>query len=281
VSLVLACSIIPLLSERYLTARDAEHAAPAPGAAPTALERLGRAIDDLAGRYSRTLGAVLGHPRRMVGVALALAVAGYGTYRLAESGFLPEMDEGAFVLDYWAPGGTALAETDRQLRVIDGILAHIPEVDGTSRRTGAELGLFATLQNRGDYVVRLKPESRRHRSSFEVIDDVRQKTSTALPRMRVEFVQILSDVVNDLDGSVGVRVRAPDAVRFDRLRLGAIPVLSPDGHGPVPVASVARFAPLDTRAELLRENQQQMILMTADLSARGLGSVMHDVKDVL
>ena len=369
VSLVLACSIIPLLSERYLTARDAEHAAPAPGATPTLLERLGRAIDDLAGRYSRTLGAVLGHPRRMVGVALALAVAGYGTYRLAESGFLPEMDEGAFVLDYWAPGGTALAETDRQLRVIDAILAHIPEVDGTSRRTGAELGLFATLQNRGDYVVRLKPESRRHRSSFEVIDDVRQKTSTALPRMRVEFVQILSDVVNDLAGSarpveiklfgpdlasleaygtrldsalanvagledlfsgvseptaemamsidaaeankvgltpaavshalsgallgvdagqiylddrsVGVRVRAPDSVRFDRLRLGAIPVLSPDGHGPVPVASVARFAPLDTRAELLRENQQQMILMTADLSARGLGSVMHDVKDVL
>ncbi len=369
VSLVLACSIIPLLSERYLTARDAEHAAAAPGAAPTALERLGRAIDDLAGRYSRALGAVLDHPRRMVGVALALAVAGYGTYRLAESGFLPEMDEGAFVLDYWAPGGTALAETDRQLRVIDGILARIPEVDGTSRRTGAELGLFATLQNRGDYVVRLKPESRRHRSSFEVIDEVRQRTSAALPRMRIEFVQILSDVVNDLAGSarpveiklfgpdltaleaygtrldsalantagledlfsgvseptaemamsidaaeankvgltpagvshalsgallgvdagqiylddrsVGVRVRAPDSVRFDPLRLGAITVLSPDGRAPVPVASVAHFTPLDTRAELLRENQQQMILMTADLGERGLGSVMKDVKAVL
>ena len=369
VSLVLACSIIPLLAERYLTARDAEHATPAPGATPTLLERLGRTIDDLAERYTRALGLVLDHPRRMVMVAVAFAVAGYGTYRIAETGFLPEIDEGAFVLDYWAPGGTALTETDRQLRVIDGILARIPEVDGTSRRTGAELGLFATLQNRGDYVVRLKPESRRRRSSFEVIDEVRQRTSAALPRMRVEFVQILSDVVNDLAGSarpveiklfgpdlaaleaygtrldsalaniagledlfsgvseptaemamsidateankvgltpaavsralsgallgvdagqiylddrsVGVRVRAPDSVRFDPLRLGAITLLSPNGRAPVPVASVARFTPLDTRAELLRENQQQMILMTADLGARGLGSVMKDVKEVL
>jgi len=369
VSLVLACSIIPLLAERYLTARDAEHATPAPGATPTALERLGRAIDHLAQRYTRALGAVLDHPRRTAVIGVALAVAGYGTYRLAETGFLPEMDEGAFVLDYWAPGGTALAETDRQLRVIDGILARIPEVDGTSRRTGAELGLFATLQNRGDYVVRLKPQSHRQRSSFEVIDEVRQRTSVALPRMRIEFVQILSDVVNDLAGSarpveiklfgpdlaaleaygtrldsamadisgledlfsgvseptaemamsidaaeankvgltpaavsrglsgallgvdagqiflddrsIGVRVRAPDSVRFDPLRLGAITLLSPDGRAPVPVASVARFTPLDTRAELLRENQQQMILMTADLGARGLGSVMTDVKAAL
>jgi CzcA family heavy metal efflux pump len=367
VSLVLACSIIPLLSERYLTARDAEHAAPA--GTPTALDRLGRAIDTLSDRYSRALGVVLAHPRRVAVVAIALTVAGFGAYRAAETGFLPEMDEGAFVLDYWAPGGTALSETDRQLRVIDGILGRIPEVAGTSRRTGAELGLFATLQNRGDYAVRLTPEGQRGRSIFEVIDEVRRLTAAALPRMRIEFVQILSDVVNDLAGSarpveiklfgpdlaaleaygtrldsamanitgledlfsgvsepsaemamtidateankagltpaavsrgvssallgvdagqiylddrsVGVRVRAPDSVRFDPLRLGAITVLPPDRHAPIAVASLARFTPMDARAELLRENQQQMILMTADLGSRGLGSVMKDVKQAL
>ncbi len=367
VSLVLACSIIPLLSERYLTARDAEHAAPA--GKPSALDRLGLAIDALSVRYTRALEAVLDHPRRVIAVALALAVAGFGAYRVAETGFLPEMDEGAFVLDYWAPGGTALPETDRQLRLIDGILARVPEVAGTSRRTGSELGLFATLQNRGDYVVRLTPQGRRSRSIFDVIDEVRRLTAAALPRMRIEFVQILSDVVNDLAGSarpveiklfgpdlaaleaygtrldsamasiagledlfsgvsepsaemamsidateankvgltpaavsrgvsgallgvdagqiylddrsIGVRVRAPDSVRFDPLRLGAITVLSPDRRAPVAVASLARFTPMDARAELLRENQQQMILMTADLGSRDLGSVMKDVKDVL
>ena len=369
VSLGLACSVIPLLSQRYLGPRDAEHAPPPPGTAPSALERLGHAIDALAGAYERTLGAVLHHPRRVAVAAVVLIAAGYVAYRATETGFLPEMDEGAFVLDYWAPGGTALTETDRQLHVIDGILARIPEVAGTSRRTGAELGLFATLQNRGDYAVRLKPQSQRHRSIDEVIDEVRARATAALPRMRIEFVQILSDVVNDLAGSarpveiklfgpdlaaleaygtqldsamagiegledlfsgvseptaemamhvdaaeanqvgltpagvsqsvssallgvdagqvyrddrsIGVRVRAPDSVRFDPLRLGAIPVLAPGRRAPIPLASLARFTPLDAPSELLRENQQQMIMMTADLGARGLGSVMADVREAL
>src|SRR5207244_8792457 len=44
VSLAPACTVIPLLSERYLTSRDAEHAAPPAGTAPTVLDRLGHVI---------------------------------------------------------------------------------------------------------------------------------------------------------------------------------------------------------------------------------------------
>ena len=99
------------------------------------------------------------------------------------------MDEGAFVLDYWSPGGTSLAETDRQLHIIERILAETPEITGTSRRLGAELG-----------PVRDAAEPRRHRRAaeariasatrdiFEVIDDVRDKVAAAVPRFRVEFV---------------------------------------------------------------------------------------------
>ncbi len=83
------------------------------------------------------------------------------------------------------------------------------------------------------------------------------------------------------DRSVGVRVRAPDSVRFDTLRLGAIPVLAPGRHTPIPAASLVHFTPMDAPSELLRENQQQMIMMTADLGARGLRSVMTDVTEAL
>ena len=130
-----------------------------------------------------------------------LVVGGWFAYRAVETGFMPEMDEGAFVLDYFTPGGTALAETDRHLKEVDKILASMPEVTATSRRTGAELGLFATAQNTGDYVVRLAPERRRTRRIDEVIDDVRGRIEQELPRLRVEFVQILSDVINDLAGN--------------------------------------------------------------------------------
>jgi multidrug efflux pump subunit AcrB len=279
------------------------------------------------------------------------------------------MDEGAFVLDYFTPGGTALAETDRQIHIVERILAETPEVDGTSRRTGAELGLFATAQNTGDIVARLKPPNQRSRSIFEVIDDVRVRVETALPTLRIEFVQILSDVINDLAGSarpveiklygpdlnrleeyakslepkiagvqgiedlyngvsepsaeldmhvneaeanrvgltpqriadaamgallgapagevhledrsIGVRVRAPDTVRYNRLQLTALPIVSAQTGAPVPLGTLATFEAVETRAELLRENQQQMIAMTADVSGRSLGSVMKDVKVAL
>lgn len=379
VSLALALSIIPLLSAQFLTVRDAEFegissadAPGAPGTPPDArglLAAIGRMVDALSSAYERSLGAVLHHVRLMLAAGAVLVVAGWLSYRAAETGFMPEIDEGAFVLDYWSPGGTSLTQTDAMLKQVDAILASMPEVTGTSRRTGAELGLFATQQNRGDYVVRLRPESARHRRVTEVIDDVRGRIAKEVPRLRVEFVQILSDVINDLAGNahpvevklfgtdlaaleaygtrldsamsgiagledlfsgvveptaememtinaaeanraglgpgavsdavsgallgvsagevrledrtIGVRVRAPDSVRFNPALLASLPVVGRSGGAAIPLGSLARFTPADARSELLRENQQQMIMMTADLGSRDLGSVMADVRGVL
>jgi Cu/Ag efflux pump CusA len=154
----------------------------------------------------------------MIVAAIVLVAGGIVVHRFVGTGFLPEIDEGAFVLDYFTPGGTALAETDRQLHVVERILARTPEVTGTSRRTGAELGFFATEQNRGDIIVRLSAPGARDRSSFDVIDDVRAKIETALPRLRIEFVQILSDVINDLAGAaspVEVKLFGPDLAALE------------------------------------------------------------------
>jgi CzcA family heavy metal efflux pump len=371
ISLVLALTIIPLMSDQFLTAHDAETDEPpaADSAAGGFFFRVGHALDRLSIRYQESLERVLHHPRRMLIAGAILIVAGYLTHAFVGSGFLPEMDEGAFVLDYFTPGGTALTETDREIHIVERILAQTPEVEATSRRTGAELGLFATEQNTGDIVARLRPARQRSRSIFDVIDDVRVKVETALPRLRIEFVQILSDVINDLAGaarpveiklfgpdlnrlesyakslepdiakidgvedlyngvsepspeldmhinvaeanragltaqdvaneamgallgteagevrlqdrSIGVRVRAPDSVRFSRNQLSALPIVSAQTGAPVPLGTLTTFEQVETRAELLRENQQQMIAMTSDVSGRSLGPVINDVKAVL
>jgi CzcA family heavy metal efflux pump len=368
-SLIVALTIIPLLSERFLNIDELQKEDAPENKNKGFLGRVGQGIDSLADRYERALGAALRHSRWIIPIAVVLIIAGVIVQRLAPTGFLPEIDEGAFVLDYWSPGGTALAETDRQLHIVESILGSTPEITGTSRRTGAELGLFATEQNRGDINVRLKPESERNRSTAQVIDEVRGKLQKAVPRLRVEFVQILSDVINDLAGaarpvelklfgldlnaletyakslapklakvdgledfyngvaepsaemdmainqaeanrvglsptqvadatsgallgvpageirlddrSIAVRVRAPDSVRFDPKQLGALPIFSSQTKGSVPLGALATFHPVDARSELLRENQQQMIMMTADLADRSLGAVMTDVKAIL
>ena len=361
VSLVLALTIIPLLAEQFVTAHEVETSQTGP------LARAQRALDALGSRYEQGLAAVLHHPRRIGAFALAFVVVGVILMRLVGTGFLPEMDEGAFVLDYFTPGGTALAETDREVGIAERILAETPEIEGTSRRTGAELGLFATAQNTGDVVARLVPRNRRSRDIFAVMDDVRDAITSAVPRLRIEFVQILSDVINDLAGAakpieiklfgerldtleayaqrlapdlesvagledlydgvaepspelmmrvdqaeadrlgltpedvgstvsaallgtaageiraedrpVGVRVRAPDSIRYDPLRLRALPIVA--GGRVTPLGSLASFAPTQSRISLERENQQQMIALTADVSERSLGGVMGDVRRIL
>ena len=57
----------------------------------------------------------------MLITAALLIVAGVVAERFVGTGFLPEMDEGAFVLDYFTPGGTALAETDREIHIVERI----------------------------------------------------------------------------------------------------------------------------------------------------------------
>ena len=376
VSLVLAVTIIPLMADQFLTNEDAEaedidreSSPPSRTGFGRALHRIRHELDALSVRYQRALERAINHPRRMLAAAGVLIVAGIIAQHFVGTGFLPEMDEGAFVLDYFTPGGTALTETDREIHIVEQILAATPEIEGTSRRTGAELGLFATEQNTGDIVARLKGPGRRSRSIFEVIDDVRSKVEAAVPRLRIEFVQILSDVINDLAGAarpveiklygpdldrleayarsiepdisnvagvedmyngvsepsaeldmrvneaeanrvgltpqqvaaaaagallgspagevrledraIGVRVHAPDTVRFNPLQLTALPIVSPQTGAAVPLGTLATLEPVETRGELLRENQQQMIAMTADVSGRSLGSVMKDVKSVL
>src|SRR5262249_24314883 len=117
------------------------------------------------------------------------------------SGFLPAMDEGGFVVDYLTPPGTALEETDRLVRGIERVLAKTPEVAAFARRTGSELGFFATPPNSRDILGRLTPRSERSKSAAQVIDDLRAQAAEAAPGVDVEFVQLLQDMIGDLEGA--------------------------------------------------------------------------------
>lgn len=116
-----------------------------------------------------------------------------------ETGFLPEMDEGSIVLDYSTPPGTSLAETDRTLREVEKQLVNIPEVQAYSRRTGTQMGFFITEPNTGDYLIQLKKN--RNKTTEEVIADIRTKIETTQPALKVDFGQVIGDMLGDLMSS--------------------------------------------------------------------------------
>ncbi|MGA1977361.1 MAG: efflux RND transporter permease subunit [Bacteroidales bacterium] len=149
-------------------------------------------------------------------VFLALSII-YILPRL-ETGFLPEMDEGAIVLDYKSPPGTSLDETDRMLREVEKIILAVPEVETYSRRTGAQMGFFITEPNTGDYLIHLK--NKRNRTTDEVIDDIRQRIEATQPALQVDFGQVIGDMLGDLMASVQpieIKVFGNDQAKINEL----------------------------------------------------------------
>ncbi len=197
VSLVVALVLVPLAATK-LTARPRAHGVRAPSA------------------YDRALRGIIGRPILAAVLFALVLAAGAAVAPRVGRGFLPTMDEGAFVLDYFLPAGTSLASTQAFARRLEEELKATPEVLDFTRRTGAELGPAAATQvNRGDVMVRLRSGPRR--SSDDVIADLRARIERDLPEVRVEFVQVMQDVLNDLAGSprpIEVKLFGPDYAKL-------------------------------------------------------------------
>ncbi|HMF73455.1 MAG TPA: efflux RND transporter permease subunit, partial [Flavitalea sp.] len=129
-----------------------------------------------------------------------LAASIYFIIPVLQTGFLPEMDEGSIVLDYSTPPGTSLDETDRILKEAEKIIVTIPEVSAYSRRTGTQMGFFITEPNTGDYLIQLKKD--RKKTTDEVINEIRTKIESTQPALRIDFGQVIGDMLGDLMTSV-------------------------------------------------------------------------------
>jgi len=149
--------------------------------------------------HQHWLRRALARPWWLVGLSLVLIASSYVCYRFSGNDLLPEMDEGDFTLDYWTPPGSSLSETNRMVLHMERIIKSVPEVESSSRRTGAELGPAAVTEaTRGDILVKLKKD--RKRGIDDVIEDVRAKVVEREPAVKIEFVQILQDMIGDLTG---------------------------------------------------------------------------------
>ncbi|MDE3184636.1 MAG: efflux RND transporter permease subunit [Bacteroidota bacterium] len=135
-----------------------------------------------------------------------------------QTGFLPRMDEGSIVLDYSSIPGTSLEETNRELQAVDKIVTSTPEVAAYSRRTGTQMGFFITEPNTGDYLIELKKN--RTKSTDQVIEEIRKRIESSQPELRVDFGQVIGDMLGDLMTSVQpieIKIFGDDAQKLHEL----------------------------------------------------------------
>jgi len=151
--------------------------------------------------YAAATGYFVRHGAVAALVTAILLCAGALAYRATGTDFLPSMDEGAVILDYWTPPGTSLTDTDLMLSQVERVILSVPDVAGYSRRTGTQLGFFITEPNSGDFVINLKPRDER-RSYDEIVEELRTRIDAVAPAIHTDFGQLLEDEIGDLSGGV-------------------------------------------------------------------------------
>jgi CzcA family heavy metal efflux pump len=202
-SLLLALTWTPTLSQYLVRRKETAEAAP-DSVSPDMAALLAAEEAHLSGFfgrivefYARTMRAILKRPWMLVASSVLVVALSYLCYNFLGTDFLPAMDEGGFILDYFTPPGSSLAESNRILQHIEEILKSTPEVENTSRRTGMQLGLAAVTEaNNGDFTVRLKKD--RKRDIDDIIADLRSEIESTEPGTKVEFIQLLQDMIGDL-----------------------------------------------------------------------------------
>ena len=204
-SLALALTWTPTLSSYFIRKHRFEDEGPA--AEEESLAQLLAVEEASTGNFfrriidfhQRWLRRALEKPWWLVGLSVVLIAASYVCFHFSGTDLLPEMDEGGFTVDYLTPAGTSLSETNRMVLHMEQIIRSVPEVESTSRRTGAELGLAAVTEaNKGDILVKLKQD--RKRGIDEIMEDVRRQVEAQEPAVKVELIQVLQDMIGDLTG---------------------------------------------------------------------------------
>ncbi len=207
VSLLYARFVLPLIADRWLTLEDARAADRAEGF----LAAVKRAYANIASRAFARAGTAAAI------AAAVLIVVGVFSWSQVQSGFMPKMDEGGFILDYVAKPGAALSDTDRLLRQVEKIIRETPEVSSYSRRTGIQLGGGLSEADQGDFFIRLKDG--RRRNIDEVMTEIADKVQTQVPGLQIETAQLMEDLIGDLTGvpqPIEVKLFGDDPVELER-----------------------------------------------------------------
>jgi len=185
VSMLLAVFLTPALSAIFISTKK---------------KTPGRFLPKIINLHQKTFKYAIKRPLIIYGLILLFSLIAVFSYLNIPSGFLPEWDEGTIVHDYVAPPGSSVEGTKSMLKHLAEYIMSIPDVETYSLRTGRSLAHPRTHANDGDFVISLKKGHKR--SSFEIMDMLREFDEKNEPLLEPELFQVLPDRLNDLSGEI-------------------------------------------------------------------------------
>jgi cobalt-zinc-cadmium resistance protein CzcA len=169
--------------------------------------------------YAPALDRCLRHPWVVALATLLIAAPAIVIGTRIGSDFMPQLDEGAFLLQTVLPAEAALEEVDRLNHRVEDILRDVPEVEDVVRRTGrAERTEDPMPHTLSDVLVVLKGDRARRLEDIET--DMRERLD-GVPGVAVLFTTPLGMRIDEgLGGTpadLSVRIFGPDLDELARL----------------------------------------------------------------
>jgi cobalt-zinc-cadmium resistance protein CzcA len=206
-ALLLALTLTPLASALWLRARPAEQPE------DVWIVRKAKAI------YAPALAFCMRHGVLVRVASLAITVPAIAIGLSIGSDFMPDIDEGALLLQTTLPAEASLDQVDRLNHRVEDVLRKFPEVEDVVRRTGrSERTEDPMPHTLSDVLVTLKPERTR---SIDALTDAMRKATDAVPGISVLYTTPLGMRIDEgLGGTpadVSIRVFGPDLGELERL----------------------------------------------------------------
>ncbi|MBT0671442.1 multidrug efflux RND transporter permease subunit [Novosphingobium profundi] len=227
-SAILALTLTPALCATLLTAHgnaQGEHDRTAIPAGPRGwLTRFFYWFDDRFGaatdRFTRTVGGMLAAPLRWLAVAGVMAAITVLLFARLPGGFLPEEDQGYFMINIDAPTSATMQRTTKVVEQVEGYLLAKPQVRSVTSLVG--FNFFGQSQAAALAFVDLKPwEERRDEAGRlnTLIGDF-QKFAFGLPQATVFALN--PPAIQELGNATGFTMKIEDRSGDDRAGLVAV-----------------------------------------------------------
>ncbi|MBC6605416.1 efflux RND transporter permease subunit [Hymenobacter sp. BT188] len=175
-------------------------------------EQDSRLVRWLKAKDTRLLSFGFRHPKLILGTTGLLFVLAAATVPFFGTEFLPPFNEGSLTINFSAPAGTSLAESNRLGTIAEKQMLQVPEVAYTARRTGrAELDEHAESVNNSEIEVAFKTDEELEKEGLErrekdvILNDLRQRLSL-LQGVSVNVGQPISHRLDHLLSGVRAQV---------------------------------------------------------------------------
>ncbi|UCE18250.1 MAG: efflux RND transporter permease subunit [Gemmatimonadota bacterium] len=173
-SLIVALTLIPMLSSRFLRYRPKDEV-PGGGWLQKTYAMSEGTFRRIEERYRNVLGWALGHRKTVVAVTAILFVVSLVLVRFIGVELMPAADEGEVRVDLEMAVGSRLEIIDEATRTVERVVQHnVPEMESMLSRVGGG-GWRSSGGHTAQVRVALVPKKERSRSSEEIANDLRRK----------------------------------------------------------------------------------------------------------